>query len=285
LSTHHNLGHGYSSLGHGGYGHGIGLGFHLGSGIGHHVYYPHYDTYGGYYAGVYPYSYYDAGLYSSAPASVYVAGSSQTPQSYSVAKPAIPDAASATASSNSPSDESYRLSAEAAFRAGQFGQAAKLVSHALVEDPENVQLQLLLAHALFASSDYRGSALTIHRAASIGGLSELGYHVKNWRNLYRDGSYTEAMNRLNKFVAENPDDAAARFVRGYHFLYLDNHADYAKRELSKALELEPGDRLASDLIARLDGDPIGPPTLDAEPLESASSATPAVDDHSTHTHP
>ena len=85
---------------------------------------------------------------------------------------------------------------------------------------------------------------------------------------------------------KNPDDAAARFVRGYHFLYLDNHADYAKRELSKALELESGDRLASDVIARLNGDPVASPKLDAESSDAESSAaTPAADDHSTHTHP
>lgn len=136
--------------------------------------------------------------------------------------------------------------------------------------------------------------MAVHRAAAIGGIDNLGHYVKNWRQIYRNTQYVDAMNRLNKFVGENPDDAAGRFLRGYHFMYLDQ-TDYAKRELAKVVELEPKDRLAADLISQLTGTEekngteeklptMSPPIIEDGTTSRDNSSAPDSHDHSDHDH-
>lgn len=260
-------GHGYS--GHSSYGipfnsgwhghGGVGLGFHVSSDYSHHSYYPRYYGHHSYY-GSYPY-YGDYSLDTSFPNYRYAISEPVVVSRPMTKDASIPNVAASpiksecAVASASVSDvsavNSYSQSAKNAFRAGQFDEAARLANHALVEDSSNINLHLLLSHALFAASDYRGATMAVHRAAAIGGTEKLGYYVKNWRILYRNSSYIDAMNRLNRFVNEKPDDVAARFLRGYHFMYLGDHTDYAARELAKAIKLEPNDRLAANLLATI----------------------------------
>jgi len=278
----HGYGHsGYGEHGDGGHGDvigGLGLYFAYGS-------YPYYTSYGSSYS--VPYYEYAAPspVVSSRPVVDDILSSIDKDQ---VASPSLEAGSIESMShSNRPSGDQFRQSAENAFRAGQFGNAARLANHALVEDSDNVNLHLLFSQALFAAGDYRDAALAVHRAAAVGGIEKLGYHVKNGKNLYRNSSYTDALNRLNSFIGKNPNDAAARFLRGYHFMFLENHSDRAARELARVVKLQPQDRLAADLLSTLTdgGNDVAQPTLGTVSEEVQSEPAKSDHKHADHKHP
>ncbi len=190
---------------------------------------------------------------------------------------------------NSPgiATNNYQRAAVEAFRAGRFNESARLAKHALVDDSNNADLHLFLAQAQFAAGDFESAATQIHHAATIGSVDDLGFYVKAWRDYYRSNRYTDAMNRLNRFVADNPGNAGARFLRGYHFLYLEQ-AEYAAGELAKVIELDPNDGLAKDLLAAISGTDDGlsqdaanePPKLPVTDLRDGD----ITDEHAGHDH-
>ena len=103
--------------------------------------------------------------------------------------------------------------------------------------------------AMFAAGNYRGAAMEAHAAASLG-------QPMHWDTLYefygRVQPYTEQLRALEKFVAENPADAAARFLLGYQYLMM-GHNDAAKIELTKSLLQAPKDLLAANLLTQIGG--------------------------------
>ena len=102
----------------------------------------------------------------------------------------------------------YLASARDAFLRGDYHQAIRLAGHAAIEDPRSAAVHDLLMLSLFASGDYRGAAMEAHAAASLG-------QPIHWDTLYsyygNVTPYTEQLRKLEKDVAANPNDPAARF--------------------------------------------------------------------------
>ena len=88
-----------------------------------------------------------------------------------------------------------------------------------------------------------------HAAASLG-------QPMHWETLfafYGDVKpYTEQLRNLEKHVAAQPNDPAARFLLGYQYLMM-GHNDAAKTELTKLLLQAPRDRLAANLLTQIGG--------------------------------
>lgn len=260
------LGHGGHAFGLHGYGHGDYL-----HGYGFHEYYPHsfYSHYP-YYYDSYPYY----GWYQSFGVSLYpwygFYGVSDRDESVLVTRRPIsaadvyededqsltaPDVRStASRSTVTAQGREFQRRAEAAFRTGRFDEALRQANHALVEMPRDGKLLLFVSQSLFATGDYRGSAAAIHQAATLLDKDDWGHVVKSWRNYYRGSAYKDAMEKLHAYVKKHPETAYAHFLRGYHFGFLGNK-EYARKELTKVINLEGRDRLAVELLKMFGGEP------------------------------
>lgn len=168
----------------------------------------------------------------------------------------------------------FEQSAREAFRRGDYQEAARLVNHALIDDPQNAQLYLFASQALFAVGEYEGSAALVHQAATQLETAELGVVVQNYGQYYRGRDYIEQMNQLIEFIQQNPDSTAALFVRGFQYGFL-GHRDAALKDLAKAYELESRDELVPKLIEEFGGQPPTNPAANetAPPTEFAPPET------------
>jgi len=182
-----------------------------------------------------------------------------TPQRYNVARPTDSgevvqqqDVAQQQDRTTTEGQE-YEQMATQAFRQGDYSQAARYATHGLIEMPQNGQLQLLAAQALFALGDYGGSASLLHQAASILDENQWGSIITNYKSYYRGNDYVQQMRQLDEYLSQNQEDSAAFFVRGYNYGFL-NHEDAAVKDLTRAYELEPRDKLAAALIQRFGGE-------------------------------
>jgi hypothetical protein len=82
--------------------------------------------------------------------------------------------------------------------------------------------------------------------------SEWGYVVENYKEFYRGKDYVTQMSALVEFTRNNPDEAYAHFLRGYHYKYLGYDKE-AQTPLLRAVELESRDRLAAELLVMAGG--------------------------------
>lgn len=302
----YDYGHGYAGhdygRGHGLHDYGYGRYLH---GYGHHEYYPHslfhhypyYDSYP--YYGWYPsYSVSLYSWYSFYGALDYQGDAIVSRRPMLTDEHADHDHSSVTTDDRNEPPRStvtahglaYQRRAESAFRGGRFAEALRLANHALVEMPRNGKLLLFVSQILFATGDYRGAAAAIHQASTMLNKADWGYVVKNWRDYYRGSAYREAMDKLNTYVKENPDVAYARFLRAYHFGFL-GQVEFARKEMTKAIELESRDQLAIELLAMFGGQPLEDAS-DTASAERASEADPIEEeresksehDHDAHEH-
>ena len=158
----------------------------------------------------------------------------------------------------------YLNQTQAAFRQADYQQALKLVNHAIVEMPRNGKVHLIASQALFAVGDYRSAAAALAEGISLLDEEQWGFVVQTYARFYANEDYVKQMDRLSAHLKENPDDAAARLVRGYHWSYL-GYDKAARKDLTAAVAAMPEDEIAKSLLARLGG-PV-PETTDAGPAE------------------
>jgi hypothetical protein len=131
------------------------------------------------------------------------------------------------------------------FRARRYTTAISDWQHALVDDPKNGGILLLLGQALFAVGRYDDAA----------GATQLGMHylpehrwgvvLSNFRELYSDNSYTTQLRALEASVRAE-DSAAKRFLLGFHYGFL-GYPKTSVEQLDRAIELNSNDKLANDL--------------------------------------
>ncbi len=233
---HHHPGGGGGGGGYGGYGFGFFpfFGYGLGWGLFGWPYYGYGYGYGGYGYGGY-------GNYG------YVA---------------VDNAAA------NPAGVDFGTLGEEAFRAGKFQEAANDFRHALVDDPTNGGLIMLLGQALFQTGNYNEAAGATETAMNLLPVEKSGAAVENYKQLYGNiQDYTNQLKTLEKARDAKPDDAAVRFLLGFHFGYL-GYPKQAVRELDKAVELQPRDPAARKLhdifAAKIDAPLVGPPPADAQ---------------------
>jgi hypothetical protein len=137
-----------------------------------------------------------------------------------------------------------RSQAFAAFRQGNYDQAARLAGHLLVDDPRSADGHLMLMLATFALRDYRTAAMEAHAVASIGRIPDWPALIANYPNVE---TYTEQLRALESFVGSHSSAPEGRFLLGFQYL-MEGHRDAAQQQIAQAAKLVPHDRLAQQLM-------------------------------------
>jgi tetratricopeptide (TPR) repeat protein len=211
-----------------GYGYGYG-----GYGYGYPGYYAGYGGYG------YGYGNYGYG-YSAYPTYTYTTNYTSYPVFETTT--VVEDSSVATA----PAPTDFAAQAEAEFKAGQYEAAAKSWRHALVDDPENSVLLLLLSQAQFATGTFDEAAGAAQHALQRLPKESRNVVVANFRELYGNAAdYTTQLRALED-ASEKTASPALQFLLGYHYGYLGYEKE-AVRELDKGLKLMPQDAVAKEL--------------------------------------
>jgi tetratricopeptide (TPR) repeat protein len=136
---------------------------------------------------------------------------------------------------------------EADFKAGRYQDAARQWQHALVDDPKNGGLMMLLAQALFALGKYDEAAGAVQAAMQMLPQDKWGVVISNYAQLYGNvQDYTNQVRALEKARTAQPDSPALRFLLGFHFGYL-GYPKHAVGELDVGMTLLPGDFAARTL--------------------------------------
>lgn len=182
----------------------------------------------------------------------------QAPNPASPAAPApgaeanvVPAPVAQSSDSSSAEDQDFAGLGEAAFKRGEYKPAARAFRHALVDDPQNGTLVLLLAQALFADANFDEAAGAVQQALLMLPPDQWGVVVKNYTDLYPNiGSYADQLKVLEKARTEKPEAPALRLLLGYHYGYL-GYPDQATKELDKLIALAPKDELAKKLRDQL----------------------------------
>jgi tetratricopeptide (TPR) repeat protein len=137
--------------------------------------------------------------------------------------------------------------ARKAFMERNYRLALSDVNDALKDAPQDAALQEFRALVLFAMGDYKGAAAPLDGVLAVGP----GWDWKTIRGLYPDGAtYTKQLRALEKFVANNPKDAAGHFVLGYHYVGM-GYAPYAVKQFQQATDLEPKDAVSRQMVTML----------------------------------
>jgi len=246
---------GYGRYGYGGFGYpygSFGLGALLGYGLGGAGY-----GLGGYGMGYGNYGY-GGGGYGYSP--------SYTTNYATTTAPLATETPAESATVEAP-PEGFEQAGEDAFKAGRYQEAAYDWRHAIVDDPQNGTLVMLLAQALFALGNFDEAAGVTQAGMTSLPQDKWGVVVENYRELYPQiGDYTTQLRAAEKVRDENPMDPALRFLLGFHYKYL-GYDKQAARELDKALEFAPKDELTKQLRASITGH---------APADSASSPVSAT---------
>jgi hypothetical protein len=232
---------GYGGLGFGGLGFGglgglglLGLGYGLGMGMGMGGY----GGYGGYGGGGYGGGGYGGG---------YGAGYAANASDYSDNSNQLAQTTAATEALQ------FDQAGEAAFSAGQYQTAAYNWKHALVDDPQNGTLAMMLAQALFAQGSYNESAAATELGMVLLPPEQWGVVVKNYKELYpSNATFTQQLRAAEKARNDKPNDPAMRFVLGFQYDYL-GYPTQATQEMEKAVQLQPKDQFAKKLLDSLRG--------------------------------
>ena len=104
---------------------------------------------------------------------------------------------------------------------------------------------MLLGQALFATGRFEQAAGATQLAMQLLPQNQWGAVVTNFRELYQGNNYTTQLRALEASV-KSEDSPAKRFLLGFHYGYL-GHPEHAVRQLNKAIELNPKDKLAAQL--------------------------------------
>ena len=136
---------------------------------------------------------------------------------------------------------------EAAFKAGNYSKAVRAWRHAVLDDPQNGTLVMMLAQALFAAGNYDEAAGATQQGLLLLPEEQWNIVVVHHKELYgRIGDYTTQLRSLEQARKAKFDDPALRFLLGYHYGFL-GYPERALKELDKGLELVPKDELAQKL--------------------------------------
>ena len=252
----HGWGRGYGWGGYPYYGYGLGLGVGLGvgyglsGGYGYGGYgYPAYG-YGGYGYGYTGNGYYPYDAYGTSSSGYYA-----SPDSTYNGTPPDPNATGSAPTPPLPKAEK-RMSAgtrefvergERAFKEGDYEGAVYAWRHAIVDDPQDGLLAMMLGQALFATGRYAEAAGATQAAMRDLPKEQWGVVVIHYTRLYgtvRD--YTDQLRALEKAMKAKRGDPALHFLTGFQYAYL-GFVEQALDQLDQAVRLAPRDEMAIQL--------------------------------------
>jgi len=160
-----------------------------------------------------------------------------------------------------------------AFRQNDYDKALDLTNHRIAQYSDDAVLHEFRALVLFAKQDFQQAAATIHSMLAIG----LGWDWTTMIGMYSNSAlYTEQLRSLEAFTKSNPQDAAAQFLLGYHYMTC-GHIDAAARHLKQVVSIMPTDRVAADLLQMLTPTRSETAASDAPLASSALSAEQPVE--------
>jgi hypothetical protein len=144
-----------------------------------------------------------------------------------------------------PAANDYALLGESAFRNGDNAGAVRQWQHAIVDDPQNATLVLLIGQALFAQAKYDEAAGAVQAALANMPAEQWGIVVANAGELYGDpAAYAAQVAALEaaalKASAAKSASPARQFLLGYYHGFLGDAAR-AVAELNQGLQLAPQD--------------------------------------------
>ena len=168
---------------------------------------------------------------------------------------------------------------ELEFKDRNYKAAIKSWRHALVDDPQNGVLVLMLAQALFADGQFDEAAGAVQQGLSLLPDDQLGVVVSNYKELYRSvQDYTNQLRALEKAAKAEPDEPAKLFLLGYHYGYL-GYPTHALKKLDELLKIAPEDQMAHrlrDLMAAKAPATEEKPTPDAPAAPGAEARAPTA---------
>jgi tetratricopeptide (TPR) repeat protein len=181
------------------------------------------------------------------------------------AQPAITPAASAT-----PQD--FSAQGEAQFKAGDYKAAIQSWRHAIVDDPQNPLLIMMMGQALFAAGSYDEAAGATQAAMQLLPKDKWGVVASNYKELYGNmQDYTDQLRALEKAVKDKPDNPAQRFLLGFHYAYLGFPKESID-QLDRGLKIAPQDEGAKQLRDLMRAKVPQPEAPAASPTPQAPSA-------------
>jgi Flp pilus assembly protein TadD len=147
----------------------------------------------------------------------------------------------------SASTSDFARQGERAFKQRDYETAVKHWRHALLDEPKNGTLVMMLAQGLFAVGQYDEAAGATQAAMGMMPAEQWGVVVQNYTELYGNAQdYVDQWKALEKAVKEKPDDPAVRFLTGFHYGFMGYPAD-AVKQLDKLVELAPKDQMGKRL--------------------------------------
>lgn len=202
------------------------------------LWWPYYAFGGGWGVPYYNYGCYPYAGYSS----TYAVATPYAANSPVDAVAAVPDANPApTLEPDAESAAQFADQGEANFKAGRYKEALRDWKHALVDDPRNGGVMLLLSQGLLALGQYDEAAGATQAAMQMLPEDKWGVVVTNFAQLYGNPTdYTNQIRALEKARTAEPENPALRFLLGFHYGFL-NYPKNAVKELDKALTIVPKD--------------------------------------------
>lgn len=159
--------------------------------------------------------------------------------------------------------------ARAAFQLENYAEASREIDLAIMALPNDAALHEFRALVFFATKDYKHAAATLYAVLSAGP----GWDWTTLKGMYSGVStYTGQLQKLERYVGDNPSSAEARFVLAYHYLTC-GHSEAARKQYDAVLKLEPGDKLTTQLLTLVGGTPEAPPGAKATPPSSSADAS------------
>jgi hypothetical protein len=199
--------------------------------------------YGGLGYGYDPYCYYDDGMLGYAGATPGVAN----PQDNALAAADQGPAINAKPGKDADNAKVFAEKGETDFKARDYKAAVYAWKHAMLDDPTNGVLMMMLAQAFFATGQYDEAAGAVQQGMQILPKEEWGVVVKNYKELYTNiQDFTDQLRALEKMVKEKPNDPALRFLAGFQYAYL-GYPKEAVDQLNKGLKFAPQDQMAKKL--------------------------------------
>lgn len=151
--------------------------------------------------------------------------------------------------------------ARESFRRGNYSSALAMVDAAIRRVPSDAVMHEFRSLVLFAMRDYRQSAAVAHSVLAVGP----GWDYTTMSSLYPNPFvYSDQLRLLEDYTRANPRAADAHFLLAYHNM-INSRKEAAIEELKQVIHLMPSDKLASELLAMVQGPPKVPQQASTTP--------------------